>query len=335
VNSIEKSIIATISYYDIFDYPMTGFEVWRYLVAANKYGDDVAESLSLKLHRIEAGDILVALDESEFLREKIGQKFGFYFLRGREEIVKTRLWRKKLADQKWKKLRRSFRILSVVPYVRGIFVSGSLAMENSKDDSDVDIIVVAAAGRIWTVRTFMTLLIITLGIRRHGDKTKDRICLNHYITDQSLRIPFPSLYNAESYAHLVNVYAEDEEIFQRFQNENGWLREYLINRRISQLKSVRSLRRNRILYYVAKAGEFLLQGAGGDVSEKMFSTAESKKIRKDPLYARSGGRITIDDRQLEFHPESHEQFIIPEFNRRMERLGFMEFASQKDSGLNR
>ena len=32
LNFLEKSILATIVYYDIFDYPLTGFEVFKYLI---------------------------------------------------------------------------------------------------------------------------------------------------------------------------------------------------------------------------------------------------------------------------------------------------------------
>ena len=68
--------------------------------------------------------------------------------------------------------------------------------------------------------------------------------------------------------------------------------------------------------------------------ENFFSRIESGRIRKDLLFQKAGGRITIDDSQLEFHPDSHEYFIIPEFNQRMENLGLKEFGGQKDSGLN-
>ena len=321
---LEKTILATVSYCDIFDYPLTGFEIWRYLVRAQDF----------TLEDFSSGEVFTALSESESLQACIGHKFGFYYLLGRESIVEKRLWRKKLADQKWKKLKRVFKILVLVPYVRGILISGSLAMENSKDDSDVDIIVVAQSGRIWTVRTLMTLLTFALGVRRHGEKTKDRICLNHYITDESLRIPFESIYNAQSYVHLLSVYVEDEEMFRRFQEENIWLRKYIINYQTTELHSTRAVRKNKFFLALVKISEIILGGAVGDRLEKIFSDIESKRIRRDPLYLKAGGRITIDDTQLEFHPDSHEHFAIPEFNRRMRDLGLTEFAEQKDSGLN-
>lgn len=325
MTGIEKNILATVSYYDIFDYPLTGFELWRYLIR----GGDLAAT-----GPVEAGDMFEALRDSEFLKDKVSHRFGFYFLAGREEIAEIRLKRKKLADGKWRKIRRIFSILALVPYVRGIFVSGSLAMENSKEDSDVDIIVVAKHGRIWTVRTFMTLLTFLLGVRRYGNKTKDRICLNHYITDKSLRIPFESLYNAQSYAHLLNVYKEDADMFRRFQENNSWLGKYIANYKASELHSVRAIKRNSLVLFAARIFEFVSSGAIGNAAENIFFNIESRRIRRDPLYEKTGGRITIDDKQLEFHPDSHEYFIIPEFNRRMEEIGLAEFAGQKDSGLN-
>ncbi len=330
---LEKSILATVAYYDIFDYPLTGFEIWRLLIRPEGDGGKYAAGL-LRQSAVTAGDVFEALHGSTELREKLRQKFGFYFFSDREEIVAKRLRRKKLADCKWKKLKRVFRILALVPFVRGIFVSGSLAMENSKEDSDVDIIVVAKRGRIWTVRTFMTALTFVLGVRRHGNKTRDRICLNHYITDESLRIPFESLYNAESYAHLLCVYREDGAIFRRFQEENGWLGRYLVNYRPSELHSTRAIAKDRGLAFLSRIGEFIFAGRAGDRLEETLASLESRRIEKDPLYRAPGGRITIDETQLEFHPDSHERFIIPEFNRRMQALELREFGDQKDSGLN-
>lgn len=324
MTSAEKSILATISYYDIFDYPLTSFEIWRYLV----YSKDENQA------EISVGDIFEALFESAELHDRISQKDGFHFLRGREVIADLRLSHKKLADQKWKKAKKIFSILSIVPFMRAIFVSGSLAMENSKDDSDIDVIVVAKHSRIWTVRTLMTLLTFLMKVRRHGDKTKDRICLNHYITDASLKIPFESIYNAESYVHLVNVYRDDEEIFKKFQKENSWIKNFAGNFSVSDLGSVRSDRRNKFLIYIARILELSLSGGAGDYLENIFARFESARIKKDSLYSKPGGRITIDENQLEFHPDSHERFIIPEFNSRMEKLGLLEFAKQKDSGLN-
>ena len=49
----------------------------------------------------------------------------------------------------------------------------------------------------------------------------------------------------------------------------------------------------------------------------------------------AGGRVVFNDEQLEFHPHSVETKIIHDFNKRLKLLGFMELATEKDSGLLR
>ena len=337
---LEKQILATIVYYDILDYPLTGFEVFLYLVKENKNTNDVGTR-----HCLVSTEIIDLLNTSEYLKKYLGQKYGFYFLkrtlsnppllRGEIDIVQQRFDRKKLADQKWKKIKKIFWIMQITPFMKMILVSGSLALGNSKDESDIDLIIIAKKKRIWIVRTFVTLLTYVLGVRRHSNVTKNKICLNHYITDKSLQIPFESMYNAQSYLHLINIYdsKKDKKLFREFQEENGWIKKYVENYRLSEVGGFRSIERNEILNCISKIFEFILSGKAGDCLENTLSKIQSKKIKKDPLYKKSGGRITINNNQLEFHPDSHEADIIPEFNKRMKELELFEFGEQKDSGL--
>jgi predicted nucleotidyltransferase len=326
---IEKQILATIVYYDIFDYPLTSLEVFSYLIEVGA-GDSRKSENSM-------GDILECLENNAMLKNRIDVKFGFFFLRGRSEIVAKRMERKKIADQKWKRAKRIFRIIQAIPFLRNIFVSGSLALGNSREDSDIDIMIVAEKGRIWTVRVLVTILTAVLGVRRHKKDTENKICLNHYITDQSLRIPFQSIYNAQSYIHLKNVFDSegDKEIFEKFQIENNWIRNYAVNYQSSELGTSRSVKRNGAIRLFSGIFEYFLSGSFGDLLERKLSSIQSNKIKSNPFFREKGGRVTINDDQLEFHPESHESRIIPDFNKRMRDLGLFEFSDQKDSGLIR
>ena len=348
---LEKQILAAIVYYDILDYPLTVFEVFLYLVE-EKNGNKNTE---LSSEILELSSVFLLLDNSEYLKKYVDQKYGFYFLKRTPpspplsggginclslstdeiDIVQQRLNRKKLADWKWKRARKIFWIMRITPFLKMILISGSLAMGNSKNESDIDLVIAAKKGRIWTVRTFVTLLTSVLGVRRHGNVTKNKICLNHYITDESLKIPFESLYNAQNYIHLINVYdsEEDKKIFKKFQEENKWIKKYARNYKPAELGGFRSIGRNKIFELISRFFEIILSGKLGDYLEKKLSEIQSERIKKDKLYKKSGGRITIDDDQLEFHPDSHEANIIPEFNRRMKILELFEFGGQKDSGL--
>lgn len=323
---LEKQIIATVVYYDILNYPLTSFEIFLYLI----------NDIKSKDNKYLLSDIIETLDDSEFLKNNLNQKLGFYFLNGRSELVQERLDRKNIADQKWKKSKNIFWIMQIIPFTKLVMGSGSFSLGNTKKESDVDLMIVAKWGRIWTVRTFFTLLTSLLRVRRHKDKTEDMICLNHYITDKSLRIPFESLYTAQLYYHILSIYnsKEDRKMFRKFQKENKWMKKYLENYEFSQLESLRSIKRNKMFLSISKIFEFMLAGKIGEIIEKTLSSIQSKKIKRNSLYKKSGGRITIDNSQLEFHPNSQENYIISEFNKRIKKIGLLEFGEQKDSGLN-
>ena len=387
ITDLEKSILATAVYYDLFDYPLTGFEIFLYLVKSYRLKPELQNlKPESQIHNSQFA-ILDSLDNSEYLKKHFDQEKGFYFLKGREGIVRQRLERKKIADRKWKKIKPVFKVLQIVPFVKFMMVSGSLAMGNSKKESDIDLIIVAKKGRIWTARTLVTLLTSVLGVRRRGNITEDKICLNHYITDQSLRIPFESLYNAQSYCHLISVYNachsreggnpllspyfvksqamndktsgniefrakhgmagnSDLKLCQDFQKANQWIKKYVCQYPKITLGNRRSVKRNKLYFYAAEFFEKILSGKAGDYFERRLGKWQARRIKNvgvrnvktqnvgtQNFVSLRDGRITINENQLEFHPHSREAKIIPEFNKRMEKLGLLEFAGQKDSGL--
>ncbi len=343
-SSLEKSIIATVCYYDVLNYPLTGFEIYKYLINVDfikRHNDKALKQVQNDRADISFYDIIEALENSLELRKIIFQKNGFYFLKGRDEIIKKHIWRKKIADEKWKKARRIIWFFDCIPFIRMITISGSLALGNTCRESDLDLLIVTKTGRIWTCRTLVTFLTILLGVRRHGNVTRDKICLNHYIVDKSLEIPFKSLYNAQSYARLVPIIDKNGFIFKQFQKANSWIGEYLLfwpeaSRRypgMSPTKNLRAIKSNKVLISLAKFLEIVLNDKIGNFFEKKLAKYERARIEKDPLKEKPGGRIVANDTQLEFHPNSPEVRIIQGFNARMKKLGFLELACQKDSGL--
>lgn len=193
---LEQSILKTIVYFDCLDRALTATEVYFYL--ASTQGLELNHSFL---------DIVKALERGLLLRrEYVDEKNGYYFLQGRAHLYEGRIERLKTADRLWKKMRRIARWMQMVPYIRLVMASGSLGMEHMTVDSDLDVLVVVKQGRIWTGRFLLTTLMHVLGVRRHGKHIAGRVCLNHYITDQSLSIPFHSLYNAMTYAQLVPIY---------------------------------------------------------------------------------------------------------------------------------
>ena len=339
---LQKAILSTITYYNTLDYPLTSFEAFKYLVnplhIAGFYWSPKPESKTWKQVEVERfseitlANVIKSLESKE-LKEFISEKNGFYFLRGRGKIIKIRISRQKIADQKWKKAKKIIHWLQVVPYLRMVAISGSLALNNTQKKSDFDLFIVVKNRRIWLTRFLITLLVQLMGKRRHKEFTEDRICLNHYVTDKFLEIKFRSLYNAQTYAHMIPVLEMEHEIYEKFQKANTWIKDYLVFWPEQKVEHLKVLKASSLFISIAKISEACLNNRFGNFLEKILKKLQKHSIEKNPLTHKRGGRITVDDTQLEFHPDSPERKILDKYNKSMLYLGVKELSREKDSGL--
>lgn len=335
MTDLEKSILATLVYYDVLDRPLTSWEVFRYLQKPRRLRAKLKNGAlkNLGMAPLSFFSVLTTLETSSELAKLISQKNGFFFIKGRQNIVQKRIERQKIADQKWQKIRRIVQFLQLIPFVRLVAVSGSLAMNNTKEESDMDLLIVVKNGRIWTCRGLVTLFVHLIGQKRHGKLTKNRICLNHYLTKKSLKIPFKSLYNAQTYIHLVPLWQAEKGLYQKFQKANQWLNDYLSLYPKENQGYLLKIRPNQIFSSLRKFQEFLLDNKLGEIIEFIFKKFQESRIKKDPLTYQAGGRVVFGDQQLEFHPDSPEKTILEKYNQKMQKLGLAELANEKDSGL--
>ena len=331
---LRNSILATLVYYDIFDFPLTLFEVNKYLINPGRLSNNPVLGI------ITLGQIA---DELKNLVNSgsVGSKNGFYFLPGREVLYELRIEREKIAAQKWKKFLRIAKWFQAVPYLRAILASGSLAINNTDRESDFDVLSVARSGRLYTCRIFLSLVASLFGARRtrYEKSAPDKFCFNHYITDGDLNIKHESLYNAQTYANLKPLLAGGR-IVSRFYAENIWLNKYIYNSSRSDLGTslrsdlgIRSISPDSALLAVAKLGEFVLNSFLGDKIEDWAKMYQQKRIKENPATYEPGGRVVFNDNELEFHPRSFEAFAIDKYNKKLKQLGIVPYVEEKDSGL--
>lgn len=302
---MDKGIFKTIVYYDCLDYPLTQ-EEFKLFSFADKG---------------EAGSNLV---------EYSG---GFYFLKGRKELVSIRKERNEIAEKKWQKTLKAVKWLRLVPYLRLIFGSGSLALRNTDKESDLDVLIVVKRGRIWTARFLTVVLLSLLSVRRtrYEKVAPDKICLNHFITDKSLYIPRKSIYTAQLYARLIPIMG-DEKLISEFCEANRWVGEYVPKFKI-QNSNFKSNSKIKTQNFIKNLGEKILDTKLGDWLELILRKYQLRRINSYHLTHKPGGRVKADDESLEFHPDSPELKIIEKYNRTMIKLGFPELANEQDSGL--
>lgn len=298
-----KNIVVTVTYYDVFDMPLTAFEIWKHLMTQES-GDGRGEPCSL-------GDVVRFLASGR-LDAKVSEHDGFYCLRGREDLAATRIRAEKLSVAKLKRMRRLARLLASVPYLRMLGATGSLAMKHGERESDWDMFVVLRSGKIWTGRTLLTGLLHLIGKRRHGDKIRDRACLNYFVTDDNLEIGTKDLFSAHEYRFFIPLIGFG--LFQIFELKNRWIREIRPNFSLTTLPSLWTADESAWTRRVRDALERIL---GVFDIERWLASWQQEKIRRNPKTAEEGSLIEAHDRALIFLPHPQGPRVFEKFKERL------------------
>jgi hypothetical protein len=202
---VSKGIMKVLLYSDVFHYPLTQEEI------AQRHP---LENVSIK--EIENG--LAELLE----KQVIFQIKGFYTLQNNPTSIERRLKANLLAQKYLKTSKRIVNVLKHFPFVRGIFLSGSISKNYIDENSDIDYFVITKAGYLWVVRSLFVLFrrIGLLGSRK-------LFCFNYIIDEDHLKTEHQSIYIATEIVTLIPMY--QESIHQEFLKANTWMQAYYPN----------------------------------------------------------------------------------------------------------
>jgi len=316
--NLEKQILATICFFDTLEYPLTLIEIHKNLLNTQmlyKSSSDVYTNNNINNPSIL--DIQNTLENSERLKNMISCKRGFYFLKGNGCLVDKRLERNRIAIKKWKKVRWISSLFQMVPFVRMIAVSGNLSLSNTPRGNDLDIFIITKYGRIWTARFLMLILIYLTGFKRSPKKFKDKICPNHFITDESLIVSEDNLYSAILHANLVPVL--DSGTLDKFKKENLWINKYLVNYPLSS-SSLHQIHSSKFLKGLKYFSEVIFSGHFGNWFETVLCrilTPIQLKRAKSQVLDKNNAEIVVNERQIILHPRLRSQNIVEGFRKRL------------------
>jgi hypothetical protein len=198
-DALERAILRTLLYSDLFDYPLTPVETAHYLIEQPVTVDEVRACLS----------------RSSWLADRAIQLHGYVALRGREALIARRLDRAATSDRLWPRARRFVRVLRVLPFVRMIAITGALAMQNSDAHDDIDVLIVTAPDRVWLTRALSIALVYV------GKLCGDTLCPNYVISERALALDRHTLFVAHEFAQMVPVYGL--AVYDRMCAANQWI----------------------------------------------------------------------------------------------------------------
>lgn len=205
-DTLAKNILRTVAYFDLFDYPLTAKQIFQFLPQNSVSTDDVYSAVE-------------RLVKSNTLCTERGY---FYLLSSEKNIVQQRVENERRAKRKLAVARFVAAFIKRFPYVRAVFLTGSLSKHVSPSASDIDFMIVTAEGRLWICRTLLTLFrrIFLFGSRKF-------FCTNYYVTENGYLHPKRNIYTALEVVTTKAIW--NESAFMKFQLINNWTKEFLPN----------------------------------------------------------------------------------------------------------
>ncbi len=290
--SLVSAILSTVAFFDIFDHPLTAFEIREYLpVAAN------------------LEEVMTALERSPLARAE-----GYFFLPGRENLPAVRRQRYIATDIKIKKARRRLRIFSWLPWIRLIALANVIGTHNLRPGGDTDLFIITRPGRLWLTKVCATIILKLSNLRPTPSHSADRLCLSFLVDEQSLNLSTFRLDNDDHYfaywfASLVPLYGDPATYHKLIQN-NTWLSEVLPN-----FPRERALPRLRFRHSNHKDWLAFLGGMGERFARRIQSLFMAPAIRE---LANKDRRVVVTDHVLKLHTVDRRDYFKTEHAKRLQ-----------------
>jgi len=288
---IIKQTYFTILYLNCINYPPTTFEVWNHFL-------DVSKTFK----SVSFGEVLSSLETLKN-KKKISNKNSFWVVNDKLFLAEQRIIRQKSSLLKIKNLIKWAHLIRFLPFVRGIFLAGTLAFQNSSQDSDWDVLVVFKKDRIWLGRLILTVVLFITGQKRTKFKIKNRFCLNHFLTDNNLIPQERNEYTACEYGFILPVLGG--KLFVNFMQLNwNWSRQFCPNFEASRSLEEGFLVDENWSKKVRHLFEISLEvfGVAGFLNQQC-KRLMIRRIEKNPETFKKGAVIIYNDGELAFWPD--------------------------------
>lgn len=292
---IKLIIIDTLSYFDVFNYPLTLDQIYLFLhynLTSRKLINECIEEIPI-----------------------VEKKYGYYFFSGRQSCAVKRKISESENKRKTLLAANYSRFLGMVPGVKLVALTGSVAMLNASADDDIDMFIITRKNMLWTTRLLVTFITKILGIKRDykSRKNKDKLCLNMFLDEKEMELSEKNLYTAHEIVQMKILY-DEHKVFESFMNKNLWIMEFFPKLFVAKRTSRR----------IKKWFEFMF------FSENLLRVVNFSAFIIQYIYMRK--KITNEKISLGrafFHPNNIGKFILSEYKKRSEVYRKLELTASQ------
>lgn len=272
-------VLKTLIYESIFNFPLYRNELWKFLISEKKIG---------------------VKSFSKFLKDKrikYDRKTKLYYLN--KASIRRRLQAKDAGIKKLRLARGISSVLSKIPTIRLMGVSGSLALGSCHPNDDIDFFIVCKKNTVWTTRLFSVIFLKLKGLYREDNNFKDKICLNMIIDNYHFAESRRDLYTAFEIAKLLPVFSKDQA-YDKMISSNSWIKKYMPNVSAGIYINTSSFESaSKLISYLFLA----MERTGFEKIAKIIQL----------LYMKKRTNEEISDHFLAFHPRDFRNEILTKF----------------------
>ncbi len=284
-SAVLKAIVKAVLYSDIFNYPLTRDELWKYLIV------DDEKKISRKEFEEEI-DQIASIEEAE----------GMYFCSHKTRLVGIRKKREKVSQGKFRIAQSVSRYLRFIPTIQFIGVSGGLAMSNADSKDDIDLFIICEKGTVWTTRLLTLVVLEVLGRRRKRNEknVRDKICANMIIDEKSLdcSVLGRDLFVAHEIVQMKPLLNRNN-MFEKFLTMNKWVLGMLPNGMDTEMLRYQNTKKKKKKSLT--------------IFERFAKWLQLKSITRHQTTE------VITDGILAFHPKDYRWSILKEYDKRVKR----------------
>ena len=146
---------------------------------------------------------------------------------------KSRLQNETYSKTKLVVAKKVAKLLSKIPSVKFVGITGALAMNNAGKNSDIDLMIITSKNRLWLTRFCVYCLLHTTYYILRKPRVKnerDALCLNLWLDEQDLVWPKKdrNIYTAHEIAQVVPL-VNRNKTYERFLCQNKWILDFWPN----------------------------------------------------------------------------------------------------------
>jgi hypothetical protein len=298
-NKSEKAILKTITYSDIFNSPVLESELWRFLISERRIEKEDFERSILRLS------------------SKIIHKDGMYCLSGREENIARRKMYLPEAAKKIRLAKHAAYVLSHIPTVSFIGLSGGAAVGNVREDDDVDFFIITKKNTLYMTRFFVLVMLEALGLRRKRNDSNpaDKICVNFLIDETALIWPIKSrdIYTAREIVQVKPLF-ERNGMYRKFLSSNEWIKAFFPNADPHRV----AFTEPSSYFTIAVFSRIII----------LLPMEFVMKVFQKSLIKRSRTREFVSNHVLAFHPHDYRKQTLRDFEKKLKGLGIATLRSR-------